>query len=156
MKVDRATLRMSESEVVAYLGERRWARAATVSADAEPHVSPVGYVFLEGRLYFYSARSSPRTRNIAAGSRVALCVDDGVGERDGYRDRRGVVAHGTARLLGEDEPLLERVRPAYSRSLFGDPAVEVRRRTHVWIEVDPYRLTSWDFGRIPAGSDRFS
>jgi hypothetical protein len=26
----------------------------------------------------------------------------------------------------------------------------------VWIEVTPYRRTSWDFGRIPPESDRFA
>jgi nitroimidazol reductase NimA-like FMN-containing flavoprotein (pyridoxamine 5'-phosphate oxidase superfamily) len=157
MKVERSTLRMTDEEAEAFLASQRWARVASVSPDGEPHVSPVGYVALDGRLYFYATREARRTRDVERGSRVAVCIDSGVGAGEGYSERRGVVVYGTCRVVPETETdLLERVRPAYARALFGDPSVDFRRRTHVWFEVEPYRRISWDFGKIPPGADRFT
>lgn len=156
MKVDRSVLRMSDEEIDAYLRRQRWARVATVSAAGEPHVSPVGYVFHEGRIYFYSAASSPRTRNVREWPRVSLCIDDGLGDEDTYADRRGVIVNGEAAVLAADDRRLERVRTAYARAVVGDASVDFRRRTHVWIEVTPDKFTAWDFGRIPPGADRFA
>jgi nitroimidazol reductase NimA-like FMN-containing flavoprotein (pyridoxamine 5'-phosphate oxidase superfamily) len=157
MKVKRSELRMTEEEGDAFLESQRWARVASVSPDGEPHVTPVGYVVVDGLLYFYGMEDARRTRDVRGGSRLALCIDTGVGEGEGYSDRRGVVVYGTCRVVpvGETE-LLDRVRPAYAQALFGDPAVDFGRRTHVWFEVTPYRRNSWDFGKIPAGADRFS
>jgi nitroimidazol reductase NimA-like FMN-containing flavoprotein (pyridoxamine 5'-phosphate oxidase superfamily) len=141
---------MSDAEADAYLAGQRWARVATADADGEPHVSPVGYVMHDGRLYFYAKEDARRTRDVRAGSRVSVCVDTGT---DGaYPERRGVIVYGLCRIVPETED----VRTAYARALFGDPDVDFHRRTHVWFEVEPYRRTSWDFGKIPAGADRFA
>ena len=59
-----------------------------------------------------------------------------------------MILHGTCRIVP--------VRAAYAQALFGDPATDFHRRTHVWFEVDPYRRVSWDCGKIPAGADRFA
>jgi nitroimidazol reductase NimA-like FMN-containing flavoprotein (pyridoxamine 5'-phosphate oxidase superfamily) len=157
MKVKRTTLRMTREEGDAFLAAQRWARVATVGPDGEPHVSPVGYVALDGRIYFYATADARRARDVQSGSRVAVCVDAGVGESEGYDERKGVVVYGTCRVVGDDETeLIDRVRPAYAKALFGDASTEFRRRTHVWFEVDPYRRVSWDFGKIPAGADSWA
>jgi nitroimidazol reductase NimA-like FMN-containing flavoprotein (pyridoxamine 5'-phosphate oxidase superfamily) len=155
-KVARSRLAMSDDECDAFLASHKWARVASVSPKGEPTVSPVGYLTLDGRLWIYNTGSGRRTKDIEAGSRVSMCVDDGVGEGQGYRERRGAVVYGTARVVADDDPVLEAVRPAYAELHFGDPDTDFRRRTHVWIEVTPYRRTSWDFGRIPPESDRFA
>lgn len=147
---------MSDEEIDAYLRRQRWARVASVSAAGEPHVSPVGFVFHEDRIYIYSAESSPRTRNLRESPRVSICIDDGLTEADTYTDRRGVIVNGKAAVLGADDRRLKGVRTAYARAVFGDASVEFRRRTHVWIEVTPDKFTAWDFGRIPPGADRFA
>jgi nitroimidazol reductase NimA-like FMN-containing flavoprotein (pyridoxamine 5'-phosphate oxidase superfamily) len=150
VKVARAQLRMTRAEGDAYLASQRWARVASVDQDGEPHVSPVGYVFLDGRIYFYGTEEARRTRDVRAGSRVSVCVDSGT--EGGYSERRGVILYGVCRIVPEREP----VRAAYARAQFGDSATDFRRRTHVWFEVEPYRRVSWDFGKIPPGADRFS
>lgn len=155
-KVARKSLAMSDAESDAFLASHKWARVASVSPDGEPTVSPVGYCLHDGRLWVYNLAGGRRTKDVEAGSRVSVCVDDGVGEDQGYTERRGVVVYGTARVVVDDDPVLDTVRPAYAQALFGDPTVDFHRRTHVWIEVTPYRRTSWDFGRIPTGADRFA
>jgi nitroimidazol reductase NimA-like FMN-containing flavoprotein (pyridoxamine 5'-phosphate oxidase superfamily) len=156
-RVARSQLAMSDEEADAFLASHRWARVGTVSPGGEPTVSPVGYAVVDGRLYFYAMRRARRTSDVEAGSRVAMCVDDGLAAGEGYRDRRGVIVYGTCRIVGDDEEaLLETVRRVYAEALFGDPEQDFRRRTHVWFEVRPYRRSSWDFAKIPAGSDRFA
>jgi len=157
VKVKRSALRMTDEEIDAFLASERWVRVATAAPDREPHVSPVGYVVLDGRLYFDAIKRARRTRHVKSGSRVVVCVDAGVGEGEGYDQRKGVVVYGICRVMSDDETeLIERVRPAYAQALFGDPSLDFRRRTHVWFEVEPYRWISWDFGKIPAGQDRFA
>jgi nitroimidazol reductase NimA-like FMN-containing flavoprotein (pyridoxamine 5'-phosphate oxidase superfamily) len=155
-KVARSRLAMPKAECDAFLESHKWARAASVSPDGEPTVSPVGYVVLDDRLWFYGMAKGRRIRDLEAGSRISMCVDDGVAEGQRYKERRGVVVYGTARVVSSDDPVLDRVRRAFAAKHFGDAAREFVRRTHVWVEVTPYRRTSWDFGRIPAGTDRFA
>ena len=81
----------------------------------------------------------------------------GVGEGDGYRDRSGVVLYGRCReLTAVDHELLERVRARFGEVFFGDPQASYERSTHAWYELVPHRSTSWDFSKIPQGSDRFA
>jgi hypothetical protein len=147
---------MADDECDAFLASHKWARMATVSPDGAPTVSPVGYVALDGALWFYGMARGRRAADIEAGSRVSMCIDDGVEEGQGYAERRGVVVYGTARVVVGGDPVLDRVRPAYAQALCGDSSVDFHRRTHVWLEATPYRRTSWDFGRIPPGRDRFA
>ena len=66
-------------EEVAYIRSQRLARVATVAADGQPDVVPVGYEF-DGT-HFYIGGMDPantrRARNIRAGNdKVALVIDD--------------------------------------------------------------------------------
>jgi pyridoxamine 5'-phosphate oxidase family protein len=66
-------------EEVAYLQSQRLARIATVSADGQPDVVPVGYEFDGAHLYVggLDPGRTRKVRNVRAGnSKVALVVDD--------------------------------------------------------------------------------
>ena len=66
-------------EEIAYLRSQRLARLATVSADGQPDVVPVGFEF-DGRDLYIGGMDPVRTRkfrNVRAGStKVALVIDD--------------------------------------------------------------------------------
>jgi nitroimidazol reductase NimA-like FMN-containing flavoprotein (pyridoxamine 5'-phosphate oxidase superfamily) len=153
--IDRGALRMTDAERDEFLAEHCWGRLSTVNADGEPHVAPIGYVYVDGRFYFHAMTRSRRGRDLAAGSLTCLCVDDGVAAGQTYTDRRGVIAYSRCRIV-VDESLLARVRTRFAEVFFGDPATPFERRTHSWYELAPYRYASWDFGRIPSGADRFA
>ncbi len=66
-------------EEITYLREQRLARLATVAADGQPDVAPVGFEF-DGDYFYISGIDPARTRkfrNVAAGQdKVAIVIDD--------------------------------------------------------------------------------
>ena len=155
--VTRDTLKMSDEEITAFLATSQWGRLGTVSADGEPHVAPIGFHLHNDRLYFHGLLRSRRSRDLQAEERVSLCVDDGVGADSSYAKRRGVIVYGTCRRLGDDDAaLVADLRPGYAQRFFDDPNKDFERRTHAWFEITPYRFASWDFGKIPSGTDRMT
>src|SRR3954471_19860601 len=67
---------------------------ATVRPDGRPHVMPVWGVWLGGRLWFSSALSSRKARNLAADPRCTVTTDDA---------QNPVVVDGVAeRLIGAE------------------------------------------------------
>jgi pyridoxamine 5'-phosphate oxidase family protein len=67
------------AEEVAYIRSQRLARVATVAADGQPDVVPVGFEFDGTHFYIggFDPASTRRTRNIRAGNaKVALVIDD--------------------------------------------------------------------------------
>ncbi|MTD17275.1 hypothetical protein GIS00_25415 [Nakamurella sp. YIM 132087] len=144
---------MDPDSLETYVRSRRWGRLATVSADGEPHVAPVGYVVSDG-IWFHALVGSRRGRDISRGSRCSLCIDDGLGDGEGYADRRGAVLYGGCELVAADDPRIPEVRRLFATVFFGDPDRRFERRTHAWYLLRPDRTASWDFSRIPPGTDR--
>lgn len=67
------------AEEVAYIRSQRLARVATVAADGQPDVVPVGFEFDGTHFYIggFDPANTRRTRNIQAGNaKVALVIDD--------------------------------------------------------------------------------
>jgi pyridoxamine 5'-phosphate oxidase family protein len=91
-------------EEIAYLRAQRLARIATVAADGQPDVMPVGYQF-DGK-YFYVGGMNPvktrKFRNLRAGNtKVALVIDDLVSVNPWTV--RGMRIYGNADLVVRQE-----------------------------------------------------
>ncbi len=151
--VTRRDLELSRDEAEAFLGTNTWGRLATASLAAEPHLTPLGYVFYDGAIWFHALRRSRRGRHLVENPKVAFLVDDGLAPGQTYIERRGAIVYGRCEVAN-DHPDMELARAAYMRS-FGMRSVdEVQRRTHDWYRVEIDRIASWDFRKIPAGADR--
>jgi pyridoxamine 5'-phosphate oxidase family protein len=87
---------MFTEQEIAYLKSQRLARIATVSAEGQPDVTPVGFEF-DGRFFYVGGRNIAQTRkyrNVRSGnSKVALVVDDLVSTRPW--SPRGIRIYGT-------------------------------------------------------------
>jgi nitroimidazol reductase NimA-like FMN-containing flavoprotein (pyridoxamine 5'-phosphate oxidase superfamily) len=151
-KVSRKLLRLTEKELHEFLQSSKFGRLATANAAGEPHITPLGYVFYNGAVYFHALREGRRGRDLAENSRVAFLVDDGVGPGETYRQRRGAILYGSC-VLADDDVLLDEVRHAFMRAMEAGSVREVERRSHSWYRIDIERTTSWDFRKIPAGAD---
>lgn len=148
MPIPRGQLRLSEAELDELLTVERTLRAGTASPEGAPHVVPLWFVWRDGAIYINNLRRSRRSRDIAAGSPVALCIDTG---RD-YGELRGAVLYGTFEEA-VDDPALEEVRATFGRKYWGGADVP-DLRSHVWLRMRPDRIASWDFRKIPTGRDK--
>src|SRR3972149_1602809 len=90
---------LTEKEIT-YLKSQQLARIASVSADGQPDVMPVGFEF-DGQVFYVGGHSPTHTRkykNVRAGNtQVALGVDDLVSV-DPWRPR-GIRIYGTAEFV---------------------------------------------------------
>ena len=153
MKVSRKTLRLTEEELEEFLCTSRWGRLATANPEAEPHITPLGYVYHDGAIWFHGLKEGRRARDLAANPKVAFLVDDGVGADDEYTKRRGAILYGNC-VVADDHPALDAARQAYMRAMEASSVEEIQRRTHLWYRIDVTRTSSWDFSKIPPGTDR--
>jgi pyridoxamine 5'-phosphate oxidase family protein len=125
-------------EEIAYLRTQRLARIATVAADGQPDVMPVGYQF-DGA-YFYVGGMNPvktrKFRNVRAGNRqVALVIDDLVSVKPWTV--RGLRIYGNAELLVRQQGQFGpgqylRITPtvSWSWSLEGRPATHNQKTVY--------------------------
>lgn len=139
---------MTDAELDAFLAEQRTCRVATVSADGDPHVTPLWFVWHDGSLWLTSLTRSQRWIDIERHPRIAVVVDAGVG----YGELRGVELRGSATPVGEIprtgapvNELLE-VERLYATK-YGNGVMEHDGR-HGWLRVRPDTLVSWDFRKL--------
>jgi hypothetical protein len=141
---------MSPAEIDEFLGATRTCRLASVGA-AGPHVTPLWFVWHEGSMWMQSLTRSQRWTDLMRDPRVAVVVDDG----EEYAELRGVELRGevatvgeTPRVGAEDIPELTAVEAAFARKYLGGAEFGYDGR-HGWLRLDPAKLVSWDFHKIP-------
>jgi hypothetical protein len=141
---------MSPAEVDEFLGATRTCRLASVGA-AGPHVTPLWFVWHEGSMWMQSLTRSQRWTDLMRDPRVAVVVDDG----EEYTELRGVELRGKVATVGEiprtgaeDIPELTAVEAAFARKYLGGAEFGYDGR-HGWLRLEPAKLVSWDFRKIP-------
>ena len=98
---------LTEAEI-AYLESQPLGRLATVSPDGTPQVKPVGFRYDPDLRVIdiggHALAASTKYRNVAAGSRASLVVDDLVSRQPWVV--RGMEIRGDAEALDGQEPML--------------------------------------------------
>ena len=154
MKLSRKQLRLTDEELEDFLQSHRWGRLATANRAGEPHITPLGYVYYQGKIYFHALKTGRRARDLEENPKVAFLVDDGVGAGEAYTQRRGAILYGPC-VVADDDPVLRNdAIYAYMRAMDAKTVDEIQRRTHSWYRIDIERKSSWDFRKIPTGVDR--
>jgi len=140
---------MDDSEVAAFLAANARAHVSTLNRDGSPHVVPISYVLLDGRLAFWGDNASQKMVNLQRDPRVSAVVDTG----SDFQELQGVMLHGTASLHVDDETngriadqfaakAPEEHREAAKQMLLSLAA----ERTAVVIE--PTKVASWDHRKL--------
>ena len=97
---------MFSEQEIEYIKSQRLARIATVSAQMQPDVAPVGFEF-DGQYFYIGGREQKRTtkyKNVANGNQnVALVIDDF--ESSDQWKPRGIKIHGTAEIIEREGQL---------------------------------------------------
>lgn len=142
MKLDTS---LTEQELEEFLATQRTVRLATLDRDGAPHVVPLWFVWLDGSMFMNSTVGNATVRNLERDARATATVDDG----EAYAELRGVVLQGRA-VRAVDDPRLDEVERRWSDKYVGGNPVPFRRwRNRLFLRLDPERLTSWDFRKVP-------
>ncbi|MGH7701987.1 MAG: pyridoxamine 5'-phosphate oxidase family protein, partial [Gemmatimonadales bacterium] len=98
----RQEISLSEDETRSLLDEERTVQVATIGPDGWPHLVPMWFVVMDGRIAFWTYSKSQKIRNLHRDPRITCLVE--AGER--YQDLRGVSIRGNARLVEDPAGVL--------------------------------------------------
>lgn len=123
-------------EEIAYLNEQRLGRLATVGADDQPHVVPVGFrydtetdaIHVGG----HNFENSKKFRDAENHPKVTFVIDD-LASIDPWQ-ARGIEIRGRAETFREGG---ERLGPGFDEA---------------WLQIRPARIISWGINEDPYGS----
>ncbi len=118
---------MTQEEIQSFLMDSiRTGKLASTRADGRPHVTPIWYVYDNGKLYFNTWHTSIKGKNILRDGRVSICVDE---ETPPFSF---VIIEGTAEALDvEGEELVQWAGRIGGRYMGEDKAEEFGERNGV-------------------------
>jgi PPOX class probable F420-dependent enzyme len=86
---------MSTEEIDEFLSAPRHAIVGTNRKEGPPQLTPVWYLYEDGKLYFSIYTASAKYKNLKRDSRIAVCI---AGDR---HDARSVMLYGSVELVIE-------------------------------------------------------
>jgi nitroimidazol reductase NimA-like FMN-containing flavoprotein (pyridoxamine 5'-phosphate oxidase superfamily) len=97
---------MSEEDAYQFLVEKTEGRLATCNSAGQPYITPLNYVYRDGRIYFHSKLTGRKLDNLAENHQVCFEVSEAIkitntdaGPCSCATRYSSVLAFGTARLL---------------------------------------------------------
>ena len=153
----RRAIAMTDEEVERFLTSQLKVQVASIGADGAPHLTTLFYVVHDGRIAFWTYRSSQKVRNLERDPRITCLVETGTD----YFELAGVSLQGTAEVVCD----VERVREIGTRVVtamaggadlgeLGAELVEKQVGKRVGIVVTPAKVASWDHSKM-AGFPRY-
>jgi len=137
--------RINQGEIDSFLQEPRHAIVGTVGRDGAPQLSPVWYIYEEGRFYIGITSDTAKYRNLRRDPRISLCIDGG------RADVRTVMVAGTVELYEKSHPLQVAMRWRLISQYISD-AEEARRYAEssqewdaVLVVVTPQKIITQNF-----------
>ena len=139
---------MTEAESAAFLAAGRTVQLATIDRDGRPHLVPMWYAVVDGRLAMWSYAKSQKVLNLRRDPRLTCLVEAG----DRYDELRGVSVRGRAKIESDPavvqrvgEAIYERHRGPLTDEARAGVAHEGRKRVAIFVE--PERVVSWDHAK---------
>jgi PPOX class probable F420-dependent enzyme len=141
---------MTPAEASALLASAHKLQLATLNRDGTPHLVTMFYVLVDGKIAFWTYRSSQKARNLARDPRLTCLVETG----EDYFELRGVQVTGTARRVEDPASVLDigrRIVAGMGGGPVGPAAEEYVTRAagkRVGFVVEPARVISWDHRKL--------
>lgn len=141
---------LTDEEREEFLSRKLVGRLATQRPDGWAHVTPIWYLWEEGRFLLSLGNSRRHLANLRADPHVTMCVDVDPRVDDPTRPPRSVVCFGLAELV-EDQPTVRAVTERMELRYLG--AVPPEFEEALWFEgrtvviIEPRRWLAWDQGK---------
>jgi PPOX class probable F420-dependent enzyme len=142
---------MTQDEVAAFLVAERRAHVATINADGTPHLVPLTYVLLDGRMAFWTDPRSRKVVNLRRDPRMTCLVEAG----SEFAEFRAVQLTGRAELSDDRESsrrvglaLFERARGELNDEIAAVVDSLVDDRVGVTLQAE--RVVTWDHRKLPS------
>jgi len=120
MPKQRDRVQMTPDEVAAMLAAGRKVQLATISPDGYPHLVTMYYTLVDGKIAFWTYRTSQKALNLARDPRISCLVETG----EAYFDLRGVQIQGIVETITDPDGVLQiglGVGTAMARTPGADP-----------------------------------
>ncbi len=123
----------------ARLGRELTIWIATVRADGRPHLTPVWFIWLDGRIYIATSTETQKYTNLRTNQSVALALPD---------SEQVVIIEGEAHAADRktSEKLGEHFYHKYEWDFRYDDSAEWRL-----VEISPHKILSWGDGHDDEG-----
>ena len=154
-----ASIELIDDEAWELLEQLRVGIFTSLRRDGSPISLPVWFAPIERRIYLHGPAASKKFGRVSHDPRVSFLVEDG--ER--WIDLRAVHLEGTARLVGDEPELLNRIKEEMDRRYAAlrprrvsiPNATADRYRGMCALEITPTgRMISWDNSRLAVETDR--
>jgi len=149
----REQIKMTASEIEAFLEDQRVVVVATNGPRGWPHVMPLWYVVREGEIWAWTYAKSQKARNLERDQHATLQIEAG----DQYHELRGVmieahtVLHHKLEVVSElGAEILSRYGSADDSQDFMD-LVREQAAKRVALQFMPRRVASWDHRKLDDG-----
>ncbi len=148
----RDQIRMSDSELAAFLEDQRVVQVCTIGASGRPHLMPLWYVVEEGPvLRGWTFAKSQKAKNLERDPHATLGIDSG----QAYEELRGVMFECDVELERDPDRLAvlgERIFKRYGdgSDLPDEARAMVRKQAHkrVGLTFTPTKTVTWDHRKL--------
>ncbi len=140
---------MTEDEVAALLREQAKVQIATINPDGTPHLVTMFAGLVDGKIAFWTYRSSQKARNLARDPRVTCLVEAGAD----YLELRGAMIYGSVRVLTDPNDVRYVGHRVVARMMdedddaIGSVVEQTAAKRHAYV-VEPVRVASWDHRKL--------
>ena len=136
--------RLSKTEREAFLRGRHVCVLATIGPDGQPILTPIWYLYRNGRILMRTGAQAIKTLNISRDPRVTVSVQD---ERPPYKS---VTIYGTASIESQQPALGPKIARHYLGALGGAVYMRVARDAieeseEITLVVTPERFVTQDY-----------
>jgi hypothetical protein len=146
----RTRVAMSEDEVSSLVAEHRKLQLGTINPDGTPHLVAMFYAVVDGKIAFWTYRSSQKARNIERDPRVTCLVEAG----EDYFELRGALLYGNAKVLTEQNEIryvggevIRRMMDLQDQDDVTALVEQTGAKRHAYV-VEPVRVASWDHSKL--------
>jgi PPOX class probable F420-dependent enzyme len=152
----RTDITMTPDEVQEFLAQPQSIQVATLGHDGFPHLAPMWFAVIEGKVAFRSFTKSQKIVNLKRDPRITLLAETG----DAYAELQGLMIKGTATLTADPEFVLTMygklaARYAFSGEGPGEMDAEQLEKTYgrfasknTAVVVEPVKVISWDHRKL--------